>query len=264
MREDKVIMKRTMLWMGVLGCSLLTELFLECGNSDILAQKAQNMYLLQQEQVTGTAVTVTDSAVVTKEAVVDVPETPAAEIKVDTQMELVPQAAENMDESVSVSQTDTVINASLKKKNVKLGMGELVKMPVKNRSGIKVTYSSKNKRVISVNKKGVMRGRKLGMTEVYVKVATKTLHLKAQVKKKPTSVKIKVPKRSSVKIGTKIILKVSLNKGSASYKIRWSSSKRSVATVNASGVLLVKGKGRTTITAKTYNGKKAKIVFVIR
>lgn len=113
MWEDKVIMKRTMLWMGVLGCSLLTEIIFECGNNDILAKKTQNMYLLQQEQVTGAAVTVTDSAVVTKEAV---SETPAAEIKVDTQMELVPPVAENMDESVSVSQTDNVINASLKKK----------------------------------------------------------------------------------------------------------------------------------------------------
>lgn len=257
-------MKRTMLWMGVLGCSLLTELFLECGNRDILAKRTQDMYLLQQEQVTGAAVTATASSVVTKEAVLDVSETPAAELKVDTQNELVPQPLESVDESVSVSQTDSSIKASLQKNNLKLGMGEQVKMPVKNQSGLKVTYRSKNKRVISINKKGIMRGKKLGKTEVHAKIATKTLVLKTQVKKKPASIKIRVPKRSSVKIGTRIMLKVSLNKGSASYKIRWASSKRSVATVNASGVLFVKGKGRTTITAKTYNGKTAKIVFVLR
>lgn len=250
-------MKKNKIWIGVFGCSLFMELFFGYGSGTIYAKQRTDINWLQQEPepVTKTAVTATASAVATPSAV--------TEIQVNTQMEQTPWSAEEMGANVSDAQAENVIEASLKEEKLQLGMGEQVKMPVKNNTGLQVTYRSKNKRVVSVNKKGIIQGKKLGKTEVYAIISTKTLVLKAQVKKKPKSIKIKVPKLSSVNIGTKISLKVSLNKGSASYKIRWASSKKSVATVSASGILVVKGRGRTTITARTYNGRRAKIVFAL-
>lgn len=258
-------MKKKKVWMGVLGCSLLIEVVSGYGNGSIMANQKQKMPLTQQKIATGSAVSATNAGVTTATAAMTAtasPE-PVVESPVGTQTEEIPSSVEDVGVVVPDTETESVIDASLKEKDIKLGIGEQVKMPVKNRSGLKVTYRSKNKRVISVNKKGIIRGKKLGKTEVYAKISTKTLVLKAQVKKKPQSIKIRKPKVTSVSIGTKIPLKVSLSKGAASYKIRWASSKKSVATVNASGVLVIKGRGRATITAKTYNGKVAKIVFAL-
>lgn len=250
-------MRKSRICLGVLVCGLLAQLFLAYGNRTMFASQRSEIYVLQQELVsaTGTAVAATASAAATASTI--------TETQPNTQVEETPWTVEDMTVTVSDSQNENEIEASLKEENLQLGMGEQVKMPVKNHSGLRVTYRSKNKRVVSINKKGIIRGKKLGKTEVYAMISSKILVLKAQVKKKPKTVKIKVPKLSSVNIGTKIPLKVSLNKGSASYKIRWASSKKSVATVNTSGILVVKGRGRTTITARTYNGRKAKIVFAL-
>ena len=249
-------------WMGVLGCALLIEGIYGYENGYVVANQNQEMVLAKEEMTTGSAVTATNAGIVTDVAIITATEVPVVEEqRVSTPIEDVNPGLENTEVVASDSQVKNAIKASLKKKSIKLGVGEQVKMPVKNRSGLKVTYQVKNKRVASVNKKGIIRGKALGKTAVYAKISTKTLVLKAQVKKKPSSIKIKRPKLSSVSIGTKISLKVVLSKGAASYKIRWASSKKSVATVNASGVLVIKGRGRTTITAKTYNGKTAKIVF---
>lgn len=250
-------MRKSRICLGVFGCVFLAQLLLGYGNRTIFASQRSDMYFLQQEPeiATGTAVTATASAASTASTI--------TEIQPNTQLEETPWSAGDLTGTVSDSQTENEIEASLKEENLQLGMGEQVKMPVKNHSGLQVTYKSKNKRVVSINRKGIIRGKRLGKTEVYATISTKTLILKAQVKKKPKTIKIKVPKLSSVNIGTKIPLKVTLNKGSASYKIRWASSKKSVATVNASGILVVKGRGRTTVTARTYNGRKAKIVFAL-
>lgn len=247
------MIRKSRIWIGVFGFGLLAQLFLGYGNRTILADQRSDIYILQQESetVTGIAMTATASAVATASTI--------AEIQTNTQVEETTWSEGN----VAVTDSENEIEANLKEENLQLGMGEQVKMPINNHSGLHVTYKSKNKQVVSINRKGIIRGRKLGKTEVYATISTKILMLKIQVRKKPKTIKIKVPKLSSVNIGTKIPLKVTLNKGAASYKIRWASSKKSVATVNASGILLVKGRGRTVITARTYNGRKAKIVFAL-
>lgn len=249
--------------MCALGCTLFVKGIYGYGNGFL--KENQNQKVVFAEKITtGMAVTVTDAGIVTDTAVAVVTETPVVgECQASVTIEEAPPVLENTEIVFSDSKTENTIRASLRKKSIKLGVGEQVKMPMQNKSGLKVTYRVKNKRVASVNNKGVIRGKTLGKTEVYAKISTKTLMLKAQVKKKPSSIKIKKPKLSSVSIGTKIALKVTLSKGSASYKICWASSKKSVATVNASGILMIKGRGRTTITAKTYNGKVAKIVFAL-
>ena len=47
-------------------------------------------------------------------------------------------------------------------------------------------------------------------------------------------------------------------------KIKYYSSRKSVATVNSSGKVKAKKRGRTTITLKSFNGKKARVRITVR
>ena len=47
-------------------------------------------------------------------------------------------------------------------------------------------------------------------------------------------------------------------------KIKFSSSRKSVATVNSKGKVKAKRRGRTTITLKAFNGKKARVRVTVR
>ena len=59
-------------------------------------------------------------------------------------------------------------------------------------------------------------------------------------------------------------MKVTLPKGTASYKITYASSKRKVATVDAKGKIKAKKKGKTTITVKTFNKKKMTFTLTVK
>jgi uncharacterized protein YjdB len=59
-------------------------------------------------------------------------------------------------------------------------------------------------------------------------------------------------------------VKVKFPAKTASYKITYTSSKKSVATVDATGKIKALKKGKAVITAKTFNGKKAKITITVK
>ena len=59
-------------------------------------------------------------------------------------------------------------------------------------------------------------------------------------------------------VGEKLALSVSLPEGTAASGIAWSSSKKSIVTVDGSGRLKAKKRGTAVITARTFNGAKAK------
>ena len=68
-----------------------------------------------------------------------------------------------------------------KKLTVKKGTKKAI--AVKNvPSGTKVTYKSKNKKVATVNKKGIVKGKKKGKTKIIVKVGKKTYKVNVKVK----------------------------------------------------------------------------------
>ncbi|MDE7423789.1 MAG: Ig-like domain-containing protein, partial [Lachnospiraceae bacterium] len=153
---------------------------------------------------------------------------------------------------------------SLKKKTIKIGRGEKVAVPLNNGTGKKITYLSKNKKIATVTSKGVVKGVKTGTTTIYVKANGKKYSLKVIVKKKPAKIKITSVKSVKMGIGDKLILQAVLNKGAASYSLTWKSSNKKVVTVNSQGVATIKGKGKATITVKTYNGFTAKLNLNIK
>lgn len=142
----------------------------------------------------------------------------------------------------------------LKKKTIKIGKGEKVSFPLSNKTRKKVKYRVKNKNILSVSSKGIIKGNRVGETKIYATVAGKKFVLYVKVKKKPVAIKISSVSKVKMSIGGKLILQASMNSGAASYKLKWYSSNKKVVTVNNLGVATIQGKGRAVIKVKTYNG----------
>lgn len=144
--------------------------------------------------------------------------------------------------------------------------GKTAKLKVKSvkpkKASKKVTYKVANKKIASVNKKGVVKGKKIGTTTVKV---TSKVNKKATAKVKvivakvvPTKVTMK--KKLNVTVGKKKTLKVTVKPAKvkkAHKKGTWSTNKKKVATVTKKGVVKGVKVGKAKITFTTLNGKKA-------
>ena len=108
----------------------------------------------------------------------------------------------------------------------------------------KVTFKSSNKKVATVNSKGVITGKKAGKAVITVKVGKYTKKLTVKVKKPSfklvkSSVKLKKGKKTTIRVKVAPVSKVT-------YK----TSNKKVATVNSKGVVTAKKKGTAKITVK--------------
>lgn len=155
---------------------------------------------------------------------------------------------------VIATKVPTASPVVLEKKTIKIGKGEKVSFPLKNKTGKKINYTVKNKNIAIVSNKGMIKGKKVGETKVYATVSGKTFSLTVKIRKKPVSIKISSVSKVKMSIGGKLILQAIMNNGAASYNVKWSSSNKKVVTVNNSGVATIKGKGKAVIKVKTYNG----------
>ena len=118
------------------------------------------------------------------------------------------------------------------------------------------TWSVKDKAIATVSTAGVVTGKKVGKTTVTVKTHNgKTAKATVEVRKAPG--KVTLDKTSAtLKVSETVILKATLLANTYS-QITWSSSDTGVATVNDVGTVTAVGTGKATITAKTFNGRKA-------
>ena len=117
-----------------------------------------------------------------------------------------------------------------------------------NASDKKVIYKSSNSKVVSVSTSGKLTAKKKGTASITVTTANgKKATCKVTVKAAPKSLK----------------LNAKLSKGSAG-KVTYRSSNSRVAKVDSRGKITALRKGKTTITAKTYNGKKAAVRITVR
>lgn len=123
----------------------------------------------------------------------------------------------------------------------------------------KVTYNSKNKKIATVSKKGVVKGKKVGTTKITVtskKNPKKSASITVKVKKPITKVKLNHTS-ATVLTGATKTLKTTITPSSGAYaKVKWSSSDKSVATVTSGGVVKGIKKGTVTIRATAYDGSK--------
>ena len=108
----------------------------------------------------------------------------------------------------------------------------------------KVTFKSSNKKVATVNSKGVITGKKAGKAVITVKVGKYTKKLTVKVKKPSfklvkSSVKLKKGKKTTIRV-----------KAAPVSKVTYKTSNKKVATVNSKGVVTAKKKGSAKITVK--------------
>lgn len=127
----------------------------------------------------------------------------------------------------------------------------------------KITWTSSDKKVVTVNSKGKLTAKKTGTATITVRTGNgKTAECRITVKNKPKSIKLTAEKKN-LKPGKTLKLKVSRSSGSAG-KVTFTSTNKDVATVSSSGKVKALKKGKTTIKAVTYNGKTDRLVIHVK
>ena len=122
------------------------------------------------------------------------------------------------------------------------------------------SYKSSNTKVATVDKKGKVTAKKTGKATITVtmKSGAKAKYTVKVQKGKVTTKSLKLNKsKCTLKKGKTFTIKVTRNPITATEKITYSSSNKKIATVDKKGKITAKKKGKSTITVKTSNGKKA-------
>ena len=127
------------------------------------------------------------------------------------------------------------------------------------------SWSSSNKKIVTVTSKGKLSARKTGTVKITVTLRSgKTAWFKVKVQKSAvkTSKITGISKKITLNKGKKYTLKPVLTPVTTLDKVKYSTSNKKVATVNSRGLIVAKGAGRATITV-TAGRKKAKIVVTV-
>ena len=147
-----------------------------------------------------------------------------------------------------------------------IGKGEKITLPVTVTGGsvqAAVKWTSSNTKVAKVTNNGVVKGCKRGTAKIVIQtVDGKKKTIRVTVKKAPKKIKITTQK-AKIKKGKALQTRTILSKGSASYKLRFVSSNKRIATVNSTRKIKAKRRGTVRIYVYTYNNKKSQIKIKI-
>lgn len=156
---------------------------------------------------------------------------------------------------VKITVPDDIKLYENKTKNLHISTDKTVKYEVK--------YSSSNKNVVTVSKKGKLTGKKKGNAIITTTISGShikdTLVFKTQVNVKKPSITI-VATKKSVKIGKTVTF--TTKKEGVSGKVKWSVNKKKMASINAKGKLKGKKAGKVKVTATCDNVKKSITIIV--
>ncbi len=159
----------------------------------------------------------------------------------------------------------TVAKVTLASKEISINAGQSATLKIKSRypedDRVDDWDINEGEKFIKLSQKKngsvVISGKKKGTAKVVVYMesgaeATCIVKVKAAV---PTKTLSFAKKNISMAKGSKAALKVTRTPGNATDTIKWTSSKKKVATVDAKGTVTAKGVGKTVITAKAANKK---------
>lgn len=115
----------------------------------------------------------------------------------------------------------------------------------------KVTYKSSNTKIATVSSTGVITAKKVGKVTITVQSGKQKATVTLTVKKAPALKAIKnVPTKKTITKGKTYTLKPQLYPSGAIAKITYTSSNKSIATVDSKGKITAKKKGTAVITVK--------------
>ena len=120
----------------------------------------------------------------------------------------------------------------------------------------KVTYSTSNKNIATVNSKGVVTGKQVGTAKITVKAGSKKSVVTIKVMPKVKTTKLTgVPKTKTVNRGKTFTIKAVATPRNTDEKVTYRSSNKKIATVTSKGVVKGIRKGTATITVQSGSKK---------
>jgi len=151
----------------------------------------------------------------------------------------------------------------ISRKTVTLGRKETFKTYVSGKRK-DCYFVSSNDKVAKVSSKGIVTAIKKGKATITaVNKNGNAVTLKITVKKSPSKILKLNAVEKTLKKNQTFKIKYKLPNNTASHKITYKSSNRTVATVNKKGKVTAKKKGKTTISVETYNGKIKKLKIIV-
>ena len=167
---------------------------------------------------------------------------------------------------LSVNTQAATKNISFKKKNVTMYAGQkrTIKVKVsKSYKNKKIIYSSSNKKIAKVNKKGVVKAVKKGNVKIYAKIKGTNKKAKCKVKVLQNIKKITIMhKEQKYYVGQKYQLQCKISPMRADETIAWKSSNTKIATVDKNGLLKIESAGRVEITAYAVKTQKKSVIAI--
>jgi uncharacterized protein YjdB len=178
------------------------------------------------------------------------------------------------DYTVDALESGDVESIKLKKDSLTLSVGETHELKVTTKPSVsieKLKLKSSNKKVASIDSKGIVTAKKAGTCTITVSSSNGKVSKKCYVtvvKPKNTAVSSVKFSKKTVKLspGKTVKLSVVINPSDAAdKKVKFKSSNKKVATVDKNGKVKAKKKGTAIITVTTNDGKKtAKCKVVVK
>ena len=155
----------------------------------------------------------------------------------------------------------------LDKTSITLGVGEQYDFSSSIPNGTAAyfrSYYSDNTAIATVQKSGgLMTAKTAGTTTIRCKLSSgREATCKVTVKSAPSNVMLNYT-TNTLKVGQSEAIKVTYNNNAYSFKNKWTSSNKYVATVNSDGKIFAKSLGSTTISYRTYNNKTASFKLTV-